>query len=341
MSDEVAFVVNLESGSVQPLPQVTLESVGLWERRDLQRWIAERPEIIEPGLLLITSEFDEWEARQLRVADRLDLLFLDQAGAPLIAELKRDRASETVDLQALKYAAYCSTLTVHGLVEQYSTHHSVSRDEAHAAIVAHAPSLAEAEPEEVRVRLVAGGFGPGVTSVVLWLREFGIDIGCTEVTARSRGDGEVVIAARQILPLPQAEDFLVRRRERDEQEVAKRRGSRGANTVGVLADAGLLQPGMTLRLGIATLNTRWQEPVVELLEEYPTMGEAEWTGDPSARSLKWRHDGEVYSATGLTKHILSIAGIAVDAIPGPDYWLLPDGRAMYRASVEVRTAGEV
>ena len=43
MSDEVAFVVDLATGSVKPLPEITLESAGLWERRDLQRWIAERP----------------------------------------------------------------------------------------------------------------------------------------------------------------------------------------------------------------------------------------------------------------------------------------------------------
>ena len=336
MSKEVAFVVDLATGEVSPLPEVTLESAGLWERRDLQRWIAERPEIIEPGLLLVTSEFADWEARQQRMADRLDLLFLDPTGAPLVAELKRDRATETVDLQALKYAAFCSTLTVDALVEQYSAFHKVDPVVARETVLEHAPALVEGEPSQVRIRLVAGGFGPGVTSVVLWLRDFNIDIGCIEVTARSRGDGSVVVNARQILPLPQAEDYLVRRRLREERDEVKRRGSRGGNSIGVLAEAGLLTTGTVVRLGIETLNARWREPVAALLAESPEMGEAEWTGQPTARSLRWRHDREIYSATGLVKQILSLAGIEVDAIPGPDYWLLPDGRPMYRASVEVR-----
>ena len=51
------------------------------ERRDLQRWVTEHPELVADGLLLITSEFDRWELRDQRVDDRLDVLFLtDGAG---------------------------------------------------------------------------------------------------------------------------------------------------------------------------------------------------------------------------------------------------------------------
>jgi hypothetical protein len=341
MTQEVAFVVDLATGSVEELPAITLESAGLWERRDLQRWIAERPSIIEPGLLLVTSEFDDWEARSGRVADRLDLLFLDRTGSPLVAELKRDQASETVDLQALKYAAYCSTLKTQELIEQYASFHAVDLEVAREVVLRHAPALAEEEPGEVRIRLVAGGFGPGVTSVVLWLRDRSeIDIGCTEVTARSRGDGTVMIAARQIIPLPQAEDYLVRRRRREESQEVRTRSSRGANSIAVLAEAGLLTTGTVVRLGVSSLIGRWQEPVAALLEQHPDMSEAEWTGETVSKSLRWRHDRQVYSASGLTKQILSLVGIEVDALPGPDYWLLPDGRPMYRASVEVRSQSE-
>ena len=82
----------------------SLASAGLKERDDLQRWIAQHPEIIGDGLLLVTSEFDRWEIKQQKVADRLDLLFVGNQGSPLVAELKRDKATDTVELQALKYA---------------------------------------------------------------------------------------------------------------------------------------------------------------------------------------------------------------------------------------------
>jgi hypothetical protein len=79
--------------------------------------------------------------------------------------------------------------------------------------------------------------------------------------------------------------------------------------------------------------------VEQLLEAHPGTGVAEWNGDLSARSIRWRHDGELYSLTGLTKNVLEMAGVEPpDALPGPDYWLLPDGRPMYKASVELRRA---
>ena len=56
--DEVSFSVDLGTGEVEPLAEMTLESAGLRERDDLQQWVSEHPEIVEPGLLLVTTEFD-------------------------------------------------------------------------------------------------------------------------------------------------------------------------------------------------------------------------------------------------------------------------------------------
>lgn len=338
MTDEVAFAVDLSSGRTRLLPEITLQAVGLRERADLQRWIMEFPQVVEAGLLLVTSEFDQWELREQRVPDRLDVLFMDSEGSPVIVELKRDRAADTTDLQALKYAAYCSQLTVQDLAEQFARFHDVTFEEARARVLDHAPSLAEGEPGPVRVRLIAGSFGPAVTTLVLWLFDLGLDIGCVQVTARQHDEATAVLSARRLLPLPQAEDYLVRRRRREHEEDARKIGSRGANSIKVLAEAGALAEGDVLALGVETLNSKWRADVSEFLSREPDAGFAEWTGEPVARSLRWRYDGDVYSATGLTKRILAFAGHPVEVVPGPDFWLLPDGRPMYRASVEIRRA---
>ena len=89
---ETALIVDLQTGSIRPIEEASLQEAGLLERRDLQRWVTEHPELVEPDLLLVTSEFDRWELRDQRVEDRLDVLFLDRSGSLLIAELKRDRA---------------------------------------------------------------------------------------------------------------------------------------------------------------------------------------------------------------------------------------------------------
>ena len=186
---EVALVVDLSTGDIQTLEETTLQGAGLLERRDLQRWVTEHPQLVGDGLLLITSEFDRWELREQRVEDRLDVLFLTDSGSLLVAELKRDRAADTTDMQALKYAAFCSTMTVDDAVEEYQRFHSVSPEEARQRLHDHAPQIEEEGLGEIQIRLVAGSFGPAVTSVVLWLRDYGVDIGCVQLTARLL-DGE-------------------------------------------------------------------------------------------------------------------------------------------------------
>ena len=217
-ADGAAYAIDLKTGVTQPMDEASLASIGLKERDDLQRWVADRPELIAPDLLLVTTEFDRWEIRDVKVADRLDLLFVDSSGSPLVAELKRDKATDAVELQALKYAAYCSQLTFEDLAEEFARHQGVTIDDAKARLVDHAPSLEEHGPGKIRIRLVAGEFGPAVTSVVLWLRDYDIDIGCTEVTVRLAGDGRAILLSRQIIPLPEVEDYLVRRRRKEQEE---------------------------------------------------------------------------------------------------------------------------
>src|SRR3954447_2062419 len=218
-SSRLSLLVDLGSGDVERMDEITLASVGLKERQDLQRWITEHPDLIAPGLLLVSTEFDRWEIREQKVADRLDALFLDASGAPVLVEFKRDKASDTVELQALKYAAYCSQLTLDELSEEFAATREIGHDDAWQQLVDHAPALEDGGLRPVKIRLVAGSFGPAVTSVVLWLREYDIDIGCIEVSARRvANSNQAVISARQLLPLPEAEDYLVRRRRKEQEE---------------------------------------------------------------------------------------------------------------------------
>ena len=215
----ISLLVDLDSQEATQMQEMTLASAGLRERDHLQRWVTEYPQLIGPGLLLVTTEFDRWEVRDHKVADRLDALFLDTTGSPVVVEFKRDRATDTVELQALKYAAYCSQLTLDELAEEYARTHDASKEDGRQQLLEHSPAIDEAGLQSVKVLLVAGGFGPAVTSVVLWLREYGVDIGCVEVSARAvPGGHQAVLGARQILPLPEAEDYLVRRRRKEQEE---------------------------------------------------------------------------------------------------------------------------
>src|SRR5215212_4532674 len=127
MGDEIVFNVN--GGQMAQMLATTLKEIGVKERADLQRWVEEYPEIVDRDLLVVTTEFNQWELRSQHVEDRLDALFLDSYGSPVVAELKRGEAPDTVYLQALKYAAYSSQLTVEDLVEAHTRYHKLGKEE--------------------------------------------------------------------------------------------------------------------------------------------------------------------------------------------------------------------
>jgi hypothetical protein len=57
------IVFNVADGQVTEMPTTTLKEIGFRERTDLQRWIEEYPEVVERDLLVITTEFNQWELR--------------------------------------------------------------------------------------------------------------------------------------------------------------------------------------------------------------------------------------------------------------------------------------
>ncbi len=328
-ADEFALVIDLGTRNARELAEVSLGEIGIRERADLQRWVEEYPELVGPDLLLITTEFDQWELGEKRVADRLDVLFLDPHGSLLVAELKRGEAPDVIDLQALKYAAYCSNLTATDVVDEYARHHEVTVEAAREAVHGHAPALEDAEPGGMRIRLLASHFGAAVTSVVLWLGEQGLDIGCVEIRVRRVGDSEAVLTAKQILPPPQAADYLVRRRRRDAVAEERSSSARRPNTVLVLNQAGSVAAGTGITLNLGAFNPEQRIAVEAQIASNERYGTATWTGRSGANSIQWDLDGDTYSPSGLTWKMLDQLGFSPGGINGSVYWVLPTGRTLW------------
>lgn len=334
MNDEVTFSV--VDGSVQQLVEVPLEAIGFRERQHLQRWIEDYPEIVGPDLLVVTTEFDRWEVGIEHVRDRLDMLFLDSDGSLVVAELKRGEAPDTVDLQALKYAAYCSQLTVEDVVSDYARHYGIGEQAAREAIFEHVPSLERSGTGPVKVRLVAEAFKPSVTSMVLWLRDYGLDIGCVKVSARELPDGNAIISSRQLLPLPVAEDYLVRRRRREKDEEQREASQRKPNTVIVLLKAGAIEPGTELTLNLDAFTRAERETIEPVVNKEPEVALAEWTGLRPKEALCWRKDGKEYAATRLVAQILEYSGLPAGGINGPRFWKTPSGDTLIDIASELQ-----
>src|SRR5215471_1819721 len=92
---------------VTSLNEATFNSVGLQERRDLQRLLREHIDVIALDTLIIAEEFGEWEDSRRRI----DLLGIDKDANLVVIELKRTEDAGHMELQAIRYAAMVSTMT--------------------------------------------------------------------------------------------------------------------------------------------------------------------------------------------------------------------------------------
>jgi RecB family endonuclease NucS len=91
VADELVFTVS--GAEAKPVRATTLPDIGLSERQHLQEWVLAHPEILGPGIRVVTFEFDRWWAAGGDPLDRLDVLGLDRSGRLVVAELKRGRGA--------------------------------------------------------------------------------------------------------------------------------------------------------------------------------------------------------------------------------------------------------
>lgn len=212
MPDELVFRV--EDTRAESATPISLSEAGLTERAHLQEWVLAHPKIIGEGVHVVTAEFDTWRSTAGAERDRLDVLGLDRSGRLIVAELKRDRAPDTVDMQAIKYAALASRFTPEVLASQHAEFlrkrdSVISDEEAMALLIEHVGSDLDQELlRQPRVVLVASEFPSTVTATVVWLSEMGVDLSLVRIQAY-RTPQEVIVTASQIYPIPDVEDFTV------------------------------------------------------------------------------------------------------------------------------------
>jgi hypothetical protein len=213
MSDELVFTVQgSKAHAAQP---VTLPEIGLTERGDLQEWVLEHPNILGENVIVVTFEFDRWWSSSGTPLDRLDVLGLDTDGRLVVAELKRDVAPDTVEMQAIKYAAMVSRFTPESVASQHAKFLStrsepVTEEQALALLEAHT-TQAELSVESLRnprIVLLAASFPPVVTATAVWLREIGLDITLMRFQAY-KTELQTLVTVSQLLPLRDVEEFTV------------------------------------------------------------------------------------------------------------------------------------
>lgn len=220
-------IFEVKAGGLTKLDQTTLGAEQLWERRDLQAYLRQHLHEIDgtKDLLVIAEEFADWADSKRRI----DLLAVDRRGNLVVIELKRGSTGEHMELQAVRYAAMVSTLTLDQAAQAFAqfcsqigeaTTAGVARDR----IVEHIDSD---EPEEefgrdVRIVLVSEDFSLEVTSSIMWLSAKGVDITAIRLAVHKLED-RILLDFLQVIPFKGAEDYQVRVRNKEQAEQEIRR----------------------------------------------------------------------------------------------------------------------
>lgn len=209
------FRIDLGNNRIDAVEKRTFSDLRLRERENLQEWIAHAPEALGEDLLIIQKEFAGFDGTQ----ERLDLLALDTSGRLVIIENKLDDSGRDVIWQALKYAAYCSTLQTTQIIDIFMRH--IGESSREAAIERLSDFLAEADSEDLalnpsgsqRIILVAARFRREVTATALWLLSKGVNIACFQVAPYQSGS-ELFLDVQQIIPTPETADYMIQLAEK-------------------------------------------------------------------------------------------------------------------------------
>ncbi len=203
--------------SFRALPETSFADMRVRERDDLQRLLRSQIEVLGDDLYVLTEEFGEWEDSRRRI----DLLAIDREANLVVVELKRTHDGGHMELQAIRYASMVSAMTFERAAEIHAEFLARLGEPGTEAQARMLEFLAWDEPDEenfavdVRIVLVSEDFGKELTSAVLWLRDHDIDIRC--VRLRPYQDGEKrLIDVQQIIPLPEAAEYQVQIREKEQ-----------------------------------------------------------------------------------------------------------------------------
>jgi hypothetical protein len=217
-------ILEILPNRIAPLTETTLVDQRLRERADLQRLLRASVEVLGEDLLIIAEEFGSWEDSRRRI----DLLALDRDANLVVIEIKRTEDGGHMELQALRYAAMISVMTFDQVVEAHREYLGTASTDAdpRESILSF---LQWEEPDEdmfgqdVRIVLVSKNFSREVTTTVLWLNDKGLDLRCVRLTPYKHGDS-VLLDVQQIIPLPEAEDYQMRVREKERTKTKPREG---------------------------------------------------------------------------------------------------------------------
>jgi hypothetical protein len=202
-------IFELTADKLIKIQETSFSVARVREREDLQRLLRDQVEIISPDTLIIAEEFSEWDDSRRRI----DLLGVDKNANLVVFELKRTEDGGHMELQALRYAAMVSTMTLDRAIEVYSDYLSKrgSGGDAEQSLLEFLEwddASRDRFAQDVRIVLVSAEFSKELTTSVLWLNDYGLDIRCVRIKPYN-DNGRTLVDIEQVIPLPEARAYQV------------------------------------------------------------------------------------------------------------------------------------
>ena len=236
------FLIDKEKNEAISISKKTFQELEFKERKHLQEWISKNTDILGERLLIIQKEFSGFDDTK----ERLDLLALDESGNLVIIENKLDDSGRDVVWQALKYASYCSSLTKNDIKDIFQKYLDAQGEKEHSEklicdfLETEDFSEIELNSDDQRIIMIAANFRKEVTSTAMWLLDHNIKIKCIKVTPYEL-NGQVFLDTEQIIPIVDAEDYLIKIANKKQEELINREKKQTRHTIRVEFWTQLLQ----------------------------------------------------------------------------------------------------
>jgi hypothetical protein len=230
----------MSNDSIEAVAPTTFMAENLRERDDLQRLLRDHIEVIVDDALVISEEYGNWEGSHRRI----DLLAIDSSGNLVVIELKRTEDAGHSELQALRYAAFISTMTFDQAATAFREYKQKRGIDNGDAEVEMRRFMGNPEGEfnfnrSVRILLVANDFSHEVTASVLWLNSQGLDITCIRMQPYRHKAGEpLLLDVQQLIPLPQAANYQIAIREQEQERKIAKSAARDLTKYRLVTDLG-------------------------------------------------------------------------------------------------------
>jgi hypothetical protein len=219
-------IFRIDDKKIVQIQRTTFAEQGLRERFDLQFLLKSQIDVISPDTLVVAEEFGAWEESRRRI----DLLGIDKGGNLVVIELKRTEDGGHMELQAIRYAAMISTLTFDRLVTiyaQYLKDNNIDKDATETLLEFLDWNDPDEEQfgQEVKIVLASAEFSKELTTSVMWLNDYGLDIRCVRMHPYT-SEGQIFLDVQTVIPIPEVADYQVRIREKRQRERESRNSTR-------------------------------------------------------------------------------------------------------------------